>query len=119
MSWEQIEKNATINGITIKELLAHWQKLGKFRNEHPAVGAGIHNMISKKPYYFSRNYKSAKLDDVVIIGLDLPKGKKEVPVNQLFDNGTLLKDYYSGKSAKVKDGKVQFDSEYGIVLFGK
>jgi len=118
MNWEQIEKNATVNGIATKELLNHWQKLGNFRNQHPAVGAGIHNQISKKPYFFSRSYQSNILEDIVIVGLDLDIGKKEIPVNKLFEEGATLKDYYSGKKVKVKEGKIILDSEFEIVLLG-
>ena len=118
MNWDQIQKNDTIKRTPIKALLEHWQKLGKFRNEHPAVGAGIHQMISERPYYFSRTYNSEKYRDVVIIGLDLPKGKKEIPINNLFKNGSRLKDYYSGKKVKVRNGKISLDTDYNIVLLG-
>lgn len=119
MNWQQLEKNETIAGIPVNEVLTHWQKLGRFRYEHPAVGAGIHKMLSEKPYYFSRTYQSDKIDDKVIVGLDLEKGKKEIKVNTLFENGTKLKDYYSGIMTEVKDGKIEINSEYGIVLLGK
>jgi alpha-amylase len=41
-------------------------------------------MISNSPYWFSRIYKT----DKVVIGLDLPKGTKEVNVSGIFENGT-------------------------------
>ena len=37
----------------------------------------------------------------------------------IFENGTRLRDAYSGKTAKVTNGKVSIDSEFGIVLYEK
>ncbi|MGL4207051.1 MAG: alpha-amylase [Aeromonadaceae bacterium] len=36
------------------ELLKHWQKLGQFRQQHPAVAAGSHKKLSDAPYVFVR-----------------------------------------------------------------
>lgn len=106
MNWEDINNPET------KDLLTHWRKLGTFRKAHPAIGAGAHKMVSNSPYIFTRTYK----DDAVVVGLDLPKGKKEITVANQFENGTTVTDHYSGKTAKVKDGKVILDSEFTIVL---
>ena len=46
MNWEELKNNAERNGYSIRSVLEHWQKLGQFRKEHPAVGAGRHEMIS-------------------------------------------------------------------------
>jgi len=106
MNWDMMNDQAT------KELLTHWQKLGTFRKAHPAIGAGKHTMLSNSPYVFARSYK----DDKVVIGLDLPKGSKEITVGNQFENGTTVTDHYSGKTATVVDGKVMIDSEFSIVL---
>ena len=119
MNWKEIESNTTIGGVEISSVLTHWGKLGKFRNEHPAVGAGLHKMISEKPYYFTRNYKSEKFEDTVVVGLDLEKGKKEISVKDIFADGTKLKDYYSDKSAEVKDGMVILETDFDILLLGR
>jgi len=37
-----------------QSLLAHWRKIGQFRNRHSAIGAGHHQQISREPYVFSR-----------------------------------------------------------------
>ena len=42
MNWSDIKNNQKT-----KELLQHAQKLGQFRANHPAVGAGTHQMFSK------------------------------------------------------------------------
>lgn len=49
-------------------LLAHWQTLGRFRNRHPAIGAGEHRGISNDAngYVFSRVLSGANQDEVVI-----------------------------------------------------
>lgn len=119
MNWDEIENNSTPNGHKIKDILTHWQKLGTFRKWHPSVGAGAHQMITEKPYVFSRTYETPKISDKVIVGLDLATGKKELPVNNLFENGTKLKDYYSGQTVTVKQQKVVIDSPFNIILLGQ
>src|SRR5690606_27970186 len=71
MNWDEISSDNDT-----AEILEHWQKLGQFRAAHPAVGAGRHNMISLEPYYFSRTFTSGNFQDEVVIGIDLPAGKK-------------------------------------------
>lgn len=110
MNWEGINNEET------KKLLNHWQKLGVFRKNHPAVGAGRHKMISEKPYIFSREYNKNNFLDKVIIGLDLNKGKKTIKVNSVFAEGEVLVDKYSGTEAKVYNDFVTIDSNQEIVL---
>lgn len=97
------------------ELLMHWQKLGKFRNSHPAVGAGVHNIISETPYSFSRSYQNNELEDVVIIAINEP-GRVKIDVSEYFISGTPLKDAYTGQNYRVTKGYVEVDSESGVVL---
>ncbi len=119
MNWDEVESNATRNGHAVKDVLAHWQRLGRFRKSHPAVGAGQHEMISENPYFFKRTYQNGDFTDNVIVGLGLPPGTKSVEVNGLFAEGEEIMDYYSGKTAKVEAGKVVVETDYPIVLFGK
>jgi alpha-amylase len=114
MNWDAIANNATT-----KELLSHWQKLGKFRKRHPAVGAGIHAQISASPYVFSRTFTKGKYTDKVVVGLDLEKGQKTISVDTIFPNGCKVKDAYSGKTATVSKGKVNLNTDFGIVLLEK
>jgi len=111
MNWDSIAKRSRT-----KEVLAHWQKLGQFRANHPAVGAGIHELITEQPYVFSRHFSTGNFKDKVVVGLDLEKGIKMLNVSEVFEDGALLKDTYSHKKVKVKDGKVIVDSEFTIVL---
>lgn len=114
MNWEDIQSNSE----TQKGLL-HWQKLGQFRKNHPSIGAGIHKEITAKPYTFSRTFSKANYADQVVIGLDLPIGKKEISVSTIFAEGTKLKDAYSGKETTVSNGKISIDTDFDIVLLEK
>jgi alpha-amylase len=115
MNWDDIKTN-----LENQKVLLHWQKLGQFRKNHPAIGAGLHKQISTgSNYVFSRVFTKGKFKDVVVIGLDLPIGNKQIGVDNLFSNGTKLKDAYSGKSVVVTNGKVAINSDFGIVLLEK
>ncbi|MCF6212914.1 MAG: alpha-amylase [Flavobacteriaceae bacterium] len=111
MNWDAIANNAKTNAI-----LTHWQKLGRFRNNHVSVGAGVHKMISQQPYVFQRTYTKDNYTDAVVIGLDLNKGPKEIKVASVFTDGMLLTDAYSGLEATVTNGKIKLDSPFTIVL---
>ena len=118
MNCEEIESSAVRNGVPLAEVLEHYQKLGQFRRNHPSVGAGIHQMISKSPYIFSRVYEGDGFTDRVVAGLDMKAGEKQIDINGLFAEGSILRDYYSGKQGTVNDGKVTIDSPFEIVLLG-
>ncbi len=116
MNWNEIESNKEVNQVYAKDLLLHYQKLGKFRAANPSVGAGVHKQISKEPYVFMRTYNSENYSNKVVIGLDLNKGEKILKVTDVFDNGEEVKDFYSNQTIKVKNGLVKINSEYNIVL---
>ena len=118
MNWEDLENDVERNGVTTTAILDHWQKLGRFRKAHPAVGAGVHKMISKSPYSFSRTFETDAFIDVVVVGMDLKAGRKEMDVSGIFEDGTVLKDYYSDQTTKVKNGRIFIESEYDIILVG-
>lgn len=119
MNWEELAANVERNGQKVRDILDHWQKLGRFRRAHPAVGAGVHKMLSEKPYLFQRKYVSDTFSDLAVVGLDWPKGKKEITVQGIFSDGTELTDYYSGQKIEVRAGKVVLDTPHTIVLLGK
>ncbi|NHM06746.1 alpha-amylase [Flavobacterium sp. CYK-4] len=114
MNWNEVKSNPET-----QKILAHWQKIGLFRKNHPAVGAGIHEQLSAQPYVFSRTFTKGKYSDQVVIGLELKPGKKDILVGKIFKNGTKVKDAYSGKTAVVTDGKVIFDTDFDLVLIEK
>lgn len=110
MNWEDLEKPEFQN------VHLHWQKLGRFRSNHPAIGAGKHKRLAKKPYVFSRTYVDGDYRDKVVVGLDLPLGKKSLWVKGFFGDGTLLYDTYSDTQVMVKNGKVILDNHYNTAL---
>ncbi|WP_460217754.1 alpha-amylase family glycosyl hydrolase [Psychroserpens sp. MEBiC05023] len=99
-----------------KSILIHWQKLGQFRANHPAVGAGKHQMISETPYVFSRQFIDGSFEDKVVIGLNLDIGKKSIQVGGVFEDGQVLLEAYSNQDVTVSNGKVELDSELTTVL---
>ena len=111
MNWEDIEESQKTQGI-----LDHWQKLGKFRFNHPAIGAGKHRRLAKKPYVFSRTYVEGDFKDKVVVGLNLPKGKKSLWVKGFFGDGTQLYDTYSETTVVVENGKVLLENDFDIAL---
>jgi alpha-amylase len=119
MNWDELAANTERNGFKTAEVLAHWQKLGRFRKDHLAVGAGAHTMLTASPYTFKRVYETKGYRDAVIVGLDLPKGKKTLIVSDVFKNGSSVTDYYSGQKLNVAAGKVEIDSPWSIVLLGQ
>ncbi|TDE00863.1 alpha-amylase family glycosyl hydrolase [Flavobacterium hiemivividum] len=114
MNWDAIKTNPET-----KKVLSHYRKLGKFRKNHPAVGAGVHKEISALPYTFSRTYSKEAYKDEVFVGLDLPIGRKVLEVSAVFADGTRLRDAYSGKVVEVKKGQVKIKTDFDIVLLEK
>ena len=111
MNWAEVDSLEEKQNI-----LKHWQKLGKFRRDHPAVGAGKHRRLAKTPYVFSRTYVDGEFKDKVVVGLDLPEGKKSLWVKGFFGNGTILYDTYSETAVEVINGRVTLDNPYDIAL---
>jgi alpha-amylase len=118
MNWEEIESKAVRNGVGVAQVLEHYQKLGSFRRDHPAVGAGVHHLISMDPYLFSRVYEKDGKADRIVAGLELKPGKLTIDVAGVFEDGSRLLDYYSGSKFVVKKGKVVVETEHDIVLLG-
>ncbi len=111
MNWDEIKNNPST-----QKTLAHWQKLGQFRKNHPAVGAGVHQQITATPYVFSRTFTQGKYKDQVVVGLNLAKGKKTIATGSIFKNGTKVRDFYSGEETTILNGKATIDSEFDVVL---
>lgn len=99
-----------------QKILGYWQKLGQFRNEHPAIGAGKHQRLSKSPYVFGRTYLNGEFKDKVVVGLKLPKGKKHLWVKGFFGDGTKLHDAFSETEVTVENGKVFLENDLDIAL---
>lgn len=110
MNWQDLTQPATL------EILAHWQKLGKFRQAHASIGSGKHTLLNKSPYIFKRELGT---QDKVLVANGLSRGLKKIPVYQLFNNGDQLFDYYSNQEVVVMDGQVSLSSEFTYLLLGK
>lgn len=60
MNWDSMET----------ALVEHWQKVGQFRNRHPAVGAGSHERVSTElGYAFVRRHGEGAEEDRVMVVL--------------------------------------------------
>jgi len=111
MNWKDLDSLPEI-----KKIHEHWKKLGQFRAKHPAIGAGKHKRLAKSPYVFSRTYVDGDYRDKVVVGLDLPKGKKSLWVKGFFGDGTTLYDTYSETELVVANGKVLLDNDFDVAL---
>jgi alpha-amylase len=63
MNWDDLKNNPKTSAINLA-------KLGKFRRNHQAVGAGIHKQISSSPYVLVVNIPKDNL--LINSWLDLP-----------------------------------------------
>ena len=111
MNWNEIDSLTKT-----RETLEHWRKLGRFRQKHLAIGAGKHLRLAKSPYVFSRTYVKGDYKDKVVVGLNLPQGRKSLWVKGFFGNGTQLYDTYSDTTVTVANHKVILDNAYNIAL---
>ena len=115
MNWADLE----VAGGTTAEVLRHWRKLGRFRQVHPAIGAGRHQQLQAQPYVFSRTLSLSGLRDRVVVGLNQGTGQKSIPVGEVFREGTQLVDSYSGERAMVTSGSVTLRTPYETVLLAE
>ena len=81
--------------------LKHFQKLGKIRNTHPAIGKGRQTTIDTHTCY--REYQNDRL----IIRVR-PIEKQPIVVSPFFPDGTHLTDLCTGNMATVTNGTVTF-----------
>jgi alpha-amylase len=114
MNWEDLEREGVV-----AEILEHWQKLGRFRRAHPAVGAGAHRRLQPQPYVFARTLETDELVDRVLVAMDQGAGPKTIPVFDVFPDGTELIDAYSGATGTVTDGEIALVTESGLVLLSE
>lgn len=117
MNWDELKQNAQRDGYRVGEVRAHWAKLGVFRQAHIAVGAGVHQQLQAQPYVFKRTYSKGALQDKVVVALDLPTDRStSIALHGVFADGAKVRDYYSGKSAVVRNGQVNFGTRNAVVL---
>jgi len=110
----QQSTRSDMNWSTVDEkLLAHWRKLGTFRSRHVALARGEHRRLAKAPYTFSR--VDAASGDRVVVAMEA-KGEVTLTLGDTFPEGQLLRDAYTGRSAKVSGGTVQLLAERYVLL---
>ncbi len=102
--------------------LAHWQKVGKFRANHVAVGAGEHRQItpysSSTGYVFARTYDDGDVSDAVVCCIGAPVNQNiTVNLGSVFQNGKTVTNEYDGTTAVVQNGSATFNSgAQGVIL---
>ncbi len=114
MNWGELER-----GDSTAAILRHWQKLGRFRRAHPAVGAGAHRRLQEAPYIFSRALETDDVVDRVLVAMDQAKDTKTIPVFGVFPDGTDLMDAYSGVTGTVTNGEVSLTTGFALVLLSE
>jgi alpha-amylase len=117
MNWDQLKNNTRVGMFGVAEVRDHWARLGRFRHAHPAVGAGVHQMLQTSPYTFKRTYEKDGVSDRVVVALGLPQDRAvSISVAGVFSDGQTVRDWYTGKSAVVSNGKVQFELRAPVAL---
>jgi alpha-amylase len=108
----------TLDDPRTQRLLGHWQKLGRFRHEHAAIGAGVHRTLSTSPLVFQRTLDEGSVHDSVVVALGVPPGALRIPVGTAFRSGERVCDAYGGGTSIVTAGHVEFQNVRDIVLLG-
>ncbi len=95
-----------------KTVLSHWQKVGQFRNNHIAVGAGSHkNLTATSGVAFAREYNKNGVNDTVAAVIAANANTNvTITLGSVFADGTVLKNTYNDTTATVSGGKVTFNS---------
>ncbi len=99
---------------TDNDLLAHWQKVGQFRNNHVAVGGGTHTSVTSSDangVAFTRTYdKNGVTDAVAAVIASTADTDVTVAVGSIFADGTEVVNAYDGTKSVVANGSVTFNS---------
>ncbi len=98
MNWNDIDE----------ELLAHFQKLGKIRQSHPAIGTGEQRTLDQHTCLRTLN------GDTVLIKLK-PQPGRPINVAGYFPEGDELEEQYTGQKAKVVNGQITFPTYHNQV----
>ena len=108
MNWDSIDN----------ESLEHWQKLGRFRRNHPAVGAGqnFDLAFTGSGYVAARFYDKKGYKDDIIIGAGLTDGPIEIDVSKVFKKQANLRNAYTNETLEIIDGKVKTTAVNGLIL---
>ena len=111
MNWDDMDE----------EVLAHWQKVGTFRNNHIAVGAGTHTTVSATSGVgFTRTYSKNGISDRIAACIGATANTSvTLDVSGVWEDGSVVTNYYDNSSATVTNGTVTFNSgANGTILVG-
>lgn len=105
------DMNFNVSGNN-KKALDHWGKVGNFRKNHVSVGAGSHtNLSATSGTAFARTYDKGGVKDAVACVIAASANSNvTVTLNNTFADGSVVKNFYDGKTATVSGGKVTFNS---------
>lgn len=107
----QLRSDMNWNSIN-QSVLSHWQKVGQFRKNHVAIGAGTHKAITATSgQAFVREYNKNGVSDTVFAVIAASQNTNvTLTVGSYVSDGTLLKNTYDNTTATVSGGKVTFNS---------
>ena len=112
MNWDTVDE----------DILSHWQKVGTFRNNHIAVGAGSNTSVdANSGVGFVRTYSKGAVTDRVAACIGASAFTEvTMDVSSAWNTGDKVVNYYDGSSATVaSDGTVTFSSgANGTILIG-
>lgn len=93
-------------------VLAHWQKVGTFRNNHVSIGAGDNtDLTTTSGYAFGRTYsKNGVTDKAAGCIYASSNTSVTIDVSPIWADGQYLVNAYDQSSATVTNGKVTFNS---------
>lgn len=111
MSWSALE---TAEGAAI---LDHWRRLGRFRQRHPAIGAGEHVELSRAPFVFARTLDEQGISDRVLVAHSSEAAFTAVPAGGMFANGAVVRDAYTEDVCTVKADRVVCNTPRRLALF--
>lgn len=95
-----------------EKVLAHWQKVGTFRNDHVSIGAGQNiELNANSGVAFGRTYSKNGVEDkaAAVVGAGA-NSTITIDVSKLWNDGQALVNAYDQSSSVVSGGKVTFNS---------
>jgi len=99
------------------DVLAHWSKLGQFRKNNFAVGAGSQTDLGNSTYGRTKTISGFVNNVVIKLGAS---GSTSVSVAGFFADGDLVRDAYTNATATVASGSVTFTAgAEGVILIEK
>ena len=102
MNWDSLDQT----------VLAHYQKVGQFRNKHISIGAGSNTKLSaSNGVAFGRTYDKYGVTDTAAAVIGCNKNTSvTIDVSSLWKDGDYVINAYDNSSSVVTSGKVTFNS---------